>query len=197
MDIAVEKAALRARLAQRRAKAASPDAQAALAVVLAGLLRDHAGQGRTLSFYWPMGSEADPRPALAAWDGPLCLPVTTRKGSALIFRRFSPADTLEPGPFGTSHPAPSAPALTPDLLIVPLLGFDSAGNRLGYGGGFYDRTLAELRASGPRLAIGLGFDAQREAHIPAEPTDQRLDLIVTQSGVFAPGEADDRPFVGG
>ena len=179
MDIAVEKAALRRRLEARRA-AVGPDAQIALNDALAQVLRDV--RGRVLSFYWPMGSEADPRPALAAWGGAFCLPVVTGRGVPLLFREWRQGDGLQSGPFGTSQPAADAPELTPDLLIVPLLGFDSAGNRLGYGGGFYDRTLARLRALGPVCAIGLGFAAQHVGAMPTEPTDQRLDMIVTEQG---------------
>ena len=74
----------------------------------------------------------------------------------------------------------------PNVLIVPLAGFDGRGNRLGYGGGFYDRTLESLRKSGPITALGLAFDCQRLDHIPAEPLDQPLDMIVTESGIVIP-----------
>ena len=89
---------------------------------------------------------------------------------------------LEEGGFGTSVP-PEGPEVTPDLLITPLSGFDDTGARLGYGGGFYDRTLARLRAAGQVRAVGLAYAAQRLERVPTEPTDQRLDAVVTENGV--------------
>ena len=91
------------------------------------------------------------------------------------------------GPFGARVPAVED-WIEPEVLIVPLVAFDARGNRLGYGGGFYDRTLERLRAKRPTLAIGFAFDAQEADALPLEPTDQPLDLIVTESRVlrFAP-----------
>ena len=93
---------------------------------------------------------------------------------------------MEEGPFGAMIPAAGG-WIVPEILIVPLVAFDRKGGRLGYGGGFYDRTLAELRASGPVLAIGFAFAAQEAEDLPLEPTDQPLDLIVTEAGVIEPG----------
>lgn len=138
--------------------------------------------GRVLAGYWPMRGEADPRPAMAAHDGPLCLPVVPGRAVPLLFRAWTGAP-LVPGPFGTSHPADSAPALTPEVLIVPLAAFDAAGNRLGYGGGYYDRTLQLLRRTGRPVAIGLAFACQQLAEIPAEEFDEPLDMIVTDAGI--------------
>ena len=89
---------------------------------------------------------------------------------------------MMPGEFGAAIPAEGA-WIEPEVLIVPLLAFDARGYRLGYGGGFYDRTLEGLRARGPVLAVGFAFDAQEVAEVPTEPTDQRLDAVVTESGV--------------
>lgn len=141
--------------------------------------------GAVLAGYWPMRGEADPRPAMAAHDGPLVLPVVVGRARPLIFRRWLGGD-LVPGSYGTSHPPDSAAQMSPDVLVVPLAGFDGRGNRLGYGGGFYDRTLELLRQSGPVTAIGLAYGVQRLPLIPAEPFDQPLDLIVTDLGPLTP-----------
>ncbi|MEF9601750.1 5-formyltetrahydrofolate cyclo-ligase [Paracoccus sp. PXZ] len=142
-------------------------------------------RGKVLAGYWPMRGEADPRPAMAAHEGPVCLPVVTGPARPLEFRAYD--GRLEPGRFGTSHPPADSPVLVPEVLIVPLAGFDRAGHRLGYGGGFYDRTLAGLRAAGwPATAIGFAYAAQEIRAIPAEATDQPLDLIVTERGGIMP-----------
>lgn len=174
------KADLRARALA--ARAAGGDA-AALDRELIAALAPFAGA--VLAGYWPIRDEADPRPAMAAHRGPLVLPVVTGRGLPLVFRRWQ-GGALEPGAFGTAHPSESAEVLVPNVLIVPLAGFDRRGNRLGYGGGFYDRTLESLRKSGPVTALGLAFDCQRLDHIPAEPLDQPLDMIVTESGIIIP-----------
>lgn len=153
---------------------------AALTRNLIAALAPHAG--KVLAGYWPMRDEADPRPAMAAHDGPICLPVVLGPARPLIFRRFD--GRLEPGGFGTSHPPADSSELRPEVLIVPLAGFDRAGNRLGYGGGFYDRTLAELRALGPVTAIGFAYSVQEIDKIPVEPTDAPLDLVVTDRDVI-------------
>lgn len=151
------------------------DGAAATARLIAAL-RPFAGQ--VLAGYWPMRDEIDPRPAMAAHDGPVCLPVTLGRDQPLLFRRWQ-GEALESGPLGTSHPGPAAPELQPRVLIVPLAGFDRALHRLGYGAGHYDRTLQGLRAQGPVTAIGFAYGVQETAAIPAEPTDQALDMIVT------------------
>lgn len=162
------------------ARAAGGDA-AALTAHLTAALAPHSG--KVLAGYWPMRGEADPLPAMAAHDGVLCLPVVPGKAQPLIFRRWMGED-LVPGPYGTSHPADSQPVVIPSLLIVPLAGFDGMGNRLGYGGGFYDRTLQLLRQTAPVLAIGLAYAVQELPAIPAEPFDQPLDMIVTDRGAL-------------
>lgn len=153
---------------------------AALTRNLSQVLADYRGQ--VLSGYWPMRGEADPRPAMAAHDGPVCLPVVLGPARPLVFRRFD--GRLEGGSFGTSHPPADMPELIPQVLIVPLAGFDAAGNRLGYGGGFYDRTLQVLRQNGRVTAIGFAYDVQEIRAIPAEDTDQPLDFIVTDSRIL-------------
>lgn len=183
-----ERAALKAALrAQALAARGQGGDQAALDARLRAALAPFSGQ--VLAGYWPMRDEPDPRPAMALHDGPLCLPVVPGKAVPLVFRRWE-GGVLEPGPFGTSHPSADADEIVPQVLIVPLAGFDRAGNRIGYGGGYYDRTLERLRAAGPVLALGLGFAAQEIGPIPAEPFDQVLDLIVTDREIIRPQPVD-------
>lgn len=175
------KQALRAQaLAARAAIPAREARQAALTRHLAALLARH--PGAIVAGYWPIRGEADPRPAMLAHDGPLCLPVVLAPATPLIFRRWREGDPLEGGGLGTWHPPDSAMSVTPDVVIVPLAGFDASGGRLGYGGGFYDRTLEVLRRAGRVLAAGLAFSAQEVGVIPAEVTDQPLDLVITEDG---------------
>ncbi|WP_328288453.1 5-formyltetrahydrofolate cyclo-ligase [Paracoccus lichenicola] len=175
-----DKAALRSRALAARAAGGDGDA---LTRHLAAALAPH--RGKILAGYWPMRGEPDPRPAMAAHDGPVCLPVVPGKAVPLVFRRWD-GEALVPGPFGTSHPPDSQPVLRPDVLIVPLAGFDRGGNRIGYGGGYYDRTLQLLRETGDATAIGLAFAVQELPAIPADPFDQPLDLIVTDRGLIRP-----------
>ncbi len=183
MSLAEDKAALRRAAAAVRAALHAPERDAAAAARLTAAL---AGQGgRVLSGYVPVRSEADPIPALAAHAGPVCLPVVRGKGLPLGFRAWRPGAVLVEGPFGVRVPAEGA-WLAPEVLVVPLLAFDRRGFRLGYGGGFYDRTLTALRASGPVLAVGYGYAGQEVAEVPAGPQDARLDLIVTEAGVVVP-----------
>ncbi|WP_118133888.1 5-formyltetrahydrofolate cyclo-ligase [Oceanicella sp. SM1341] len=166
-------------------------AGAAAAARLLGLLDARAGEGapapRIASGYLPIRTEIDPRPAMEALlDRGLrvCVPVIVEKATPLAFREWNPGAALVPGPFGAAVPAEGA-WLEPDLLLVPLVSFDAGRNRLGYGGGFYDRTLAQLRARGPRLALGFAYEGQRCAAVPLEPTDAPLDAVVTEAGVIA------------
>ncbi|WP_342451533.1 5-formyltetrahydrofolate cyclo-ligase [Roseomonas nitratireducens] len=141
-------------------------------------------QGAVIAGFWPMGAEIDPRPlmeALYARMHAICLPVTPRRGLPLAFRRWAPGDRLVPGPMGTSQPGPDAAPVTPDWLIVPLLAFDRAGRRLGYGGGYYDRTLAGLPGA---TALGIAYAVQEVQEVPAGPHDVRLRRIATEQGVI-------------
>jgi 5-formyltetrahydrofolate cyclo-ligase len=130
-----------------------------------------------------MREEIDPRPlltTLAARGHPICLPTVPAARQALLFRQWRPGDALVAGAYGTEVPGPEAPALTPQVLIVPLLAFDEAGYRLGYGGGFYDRTLDGLRPQGAVLAIGAAYAGQACEAVPHDDHDQKLDWIVTE-----------------
>ena len=144
--------------------------------------------GGVIAGYWPLKDEFDSRPLLegiAAQGGRLALPVVAGDQGRLIFREWAPGAPLAPAGFGTLGPRENAQEVLPDLVITPLLAFDRRGCRLGYGGGFYDRSLTALRASGKyNLSIGLGFSAQRVQQVPVGDMDARLDGIVTETGVI-------------
>ena len=151
-------------------------------------VREGTGTVPAISAFWPMGEEIDIRPLLQALheDGhALCLPRTPRRGEPLTFHAWRPGDALERGPVGTSQPPAASPVVEPDALIVPLLAVDPAGFRLGYGGGYYDRTLTRLRQRRAITAIGVGFEAQRIARVPTGPNDARLDFLLTERALLA------------
>ncbi len=143
-------------------------------------------RGAVVSGYWPMGDEADPRAlmrALAAKGHPLALPRIAKRHAPLEFRRWKLGDELITASFGMSEPQTSAELIAPSVLLVPLLAFDAAGHRLGYGGGYYDRTLEALRAAGKVLAVGVAYGGQEVAEVPTHEHDQKMDAIVTEKGV--------------
>ena len=186
-DLARRKSELRkaARQARKTAAAEWPDAGAALSAAFTHNI--HTPDGTVVAAYWPMASEIDVRPlmtALAAAECTLCLPVVAAPDRALVFRRWRPGDTLVPAGFGTSEPKATAEKIEPDILLVPLLAFDRRGHRLGYGGGFYDRTLAAARGARRILAIGVAYAAQEMAEVPTDSDDQPLDMIVTDKGLI-------------
>ena len=138
--------------------------------------------GAIVSGFWPLDGEIDIRPlleALAANGHPVVLPETPPRGQPLVFRRWHPGMAMVRERFGTFRP--TGEVLTPTVLFVPLLAFDRAGRRLGYGGGFYDRTLAGLPGA---WAIGCAFAAQEVAEVPAGPGDFRLHAVATEREVI-------------
>lgn len=156
----------------------------------ADLLRDvlalHAG--KVLAGYMPMRTEVSPLAAMRAHAvmGAVGVPVIQAKAQPLRFARWTPDCEMVAGEFGAEVPG-HLEWLVPEVLIVPLVAFDRRCGRLGYGGGFYDRTLAGLRARGTVVAVGFAFAAQEAEVLPLEPTDQPLDLIVTESEVITCG----------
>ena len=140
-------------------------------------------EGAVVAGYWPVGDEMDDRPLLSALHarGHACALPVVDGPRPLVFREWRPGQALGAGAHGIPVPPATAPELAPRVLCVPLLAFDRAGHRLGYGGGHYDRTLAGLRADGPVLAVGIAFADQEEASLPAEDHDQRLDWVVTEA----------------
>ena len=177
-----DKTALRLEAALRREQAHAEVDQYAAVERLDDELKPFTG--RPISFYMAMRSEIDPRPAMvrAVLRGPVLLPVT-RRGQPLLFRHWQPGAGMERDKFGCEFPDDAQETGTPEVLVVPMLAFDGVGHRLGYGGGYYDRTLAMLRAGGPVTAIGFAFAAQEVARLPATTWDQRLDGIVTEREV--------------
>ena len=141
-----------------------------------------------VSGFWPMAEELDIRPLMIELHNQGCqlaLPVVVAKRQPLVFRAWRPGDPLEAGVFGTLHPSPKREVVEPDALIVPLLACDEEGWRLGYGGGFYDRTLEALRAKKTITAVGVGFNAQLLPEVPHGPSDQRLDWLLTDKRACA------------
>ncbi len=189
------KSALRTKLRTRRARAsAARAAEAGAALATRFIDRFGAGMdGKVVAAYWPMRDEIDVRPlvGLVSSRSAICaLPVMSGKADPLIFRRWRPGDELVDASFGVKEPLASAPPIAPDIVIVPLLGFDAAGNRLGYGGGYYDRTLASLRAAGRVLAVGVGYDEQETDRIPVHAGDMPLDMILTDRRTIVPGKTE-------
>lgn len=181
MDLTEIKAAARkAAFARRKAAfdTAGPGQGGYLSEVLAGY------RGVPLAGYMPIRSEINPLAAMAEASayGPVGVPVIQGAGMPLEFSKWEPEGALREGPFGAQVPVVDD-YFDPEIVIVPLVAFDSKGGRLGYGGGFYDRTLERLRARRATLAIGFAFDAQEAEDLPLEPTDQPLDMIVTESGI--------------
>jgi 5-formyltetrahydrofolate cyclo-ligase len=139
--------------------------------------------GEVVAAYWPIRDELDCRPVLTRLvdsGQPVCLPVVLGDELPLELRLWMNGEPLYPSGFGTLAPADGAPVVEPDVILIPLLGFDRAGTRLGYGGGYYDRTLAIL-GKVPRL-IGYAFAVQEIEHIPHEAHDIPLDAVVTELG---------------
>jgi 5-formyltetrahydrofolate cyclo-ligase len=189
-DIAAAKRRLRAESRTLRAQSSAPP-QDAIAAARRFLLEVPFVPDAVFAGYWPLPGEFDPRPllhALAARGHVCALPVTVAPDAPLLFRRWEPSAPLQSGRYGISQPSPEAPEVVPDWLLVPLLAFDRAGFRLGQGAGYYDRTLAALRASGrPVQAVGLAFAAQEVAEVPRDDHDEPLDWIVTERDILKLG----------
>ena len=189
MTLDADKKTARAEATARRnaAFAADPSAGAALARRVVAQAQALGLDARVaVSVYWPMREEMDVRPLmreLSRMDCAIALPVVMGKGKPLIFRRWRPGMVLRAGPFGLSEPDSGEPEVTPSVVFAPLLAFDRQGNRIGWGAGFYDRTLAALRGRGPALAVGVAYAAQEMAQVPAGPHDQPLDWIATEREV--------------
>ncbi len=143
---------------------------------------------KIISFYFPIKTEVDPFPLIEDLRGTnlkLCLPVVEGTGLPLSFKEWTKDSDLIKSSFGTRIPA-RGQFLTPDLIIAPLLAFDKYGSRLGYGGGFYDRTIDSLRSKKDISVLGLAFECQRTTSmIPVEPTDQKMDWVLTERGLYS------------
>ena len=136
--------------------------------------------------YWPVRSEIDILPLLSALQDKgvrLCLPITGRAGTPLSFHHWAIGTPLDTGQFGIQQPFPDAEHLLPDVICVPLLAFDSKCHRLGYGGGYYDRTLADLRNQGQKVAaVGLAYAGQQTDSLVTGPYDEPLETVLTPEG---------------
>ncbi len=181
LDSPATKAELRAVGLTRRA-ALSEDEREAAARSAVARLRPLLREGETVSLYWPMRNEIDPRALIddvRAAGGNVTLPAV-EKGS-MVFRMFNDESGLEDGPFGTRHPSAAHPILDPDLIVAPLAAFDRNGGRIGYGAGHYDRAVAALKAGEHAFRIvGIAFACQEVESIPVEPHDVCLGAVATE-----------------
>jgi 5-formyltetrahydrofolate cyclo-ligase len=176
----------RAAMALRDSLAPAERMAAALTIAERGLPVE-VMPGTVVSGFSPLKSEVSPLPLLrrlADAGAGLALPVVTRRGQPLVMRAWSFGAPLVSGVWDIREPPADAPEVFPDILIVPLLAFDRRGHRIGYGAGYYDMTIARLRAMKPVIAIGIAFAAQEIAAIPATPRDARLDLVLTEHGAI-------------
>jgi 5,10-methenyltetrahydrofolate synthetase len=181
-DVARWRKAERSRLIEARL-AISADERSAFARRIAEGLDDSIGSvaGRIVSIYWPFRGEPDLRPwinRVIAGGGRIALPIVVEKAHPLLFRTYAPGDRLEKGVWNIPVPA-GGEAVQPDIVIAPLVGVDPGKYRLGYGGGFFDRTLAAMPKK--PLVIGVGYEMQRIPTIYPQPHDIPMDLIVTEA----------------
>ena len=178
-------------LAARRYRSDARAQQKMLDLFRQFLLRQFANNPPSpCSGYLPIRNEIDPRPLMVELRSQhktaLLLPVVAEANKPLVFRAFDgDEETLQQGPFATKHPHESAREDTPVFMLVPLLGFDRGCRRLGYGGGFYDRTLEALADKGQHpLTLGIAFEAQRRENLPTEPHDRPLDAVLSETTLY-------------
>lgn len=173
------------RLAARDAIPPEERIEKSLAMVAFGQEVVEVRPGTIVSAFLPIRSEADIRPLMALLrdrGARICVPVILDK-QTIVFRELIRGAELVKGVFGTSGPGPEAPELEPDIMLVPLSAFDAVGHRIGYGGGYYDRAIRRLHEKGrDPLLIGIAFDCQEVAFVPAEDHDVRLNAVLTESG---------------
>lgn len=178
--VARKQASTRRKQAQAKAGSSAPNSFTS-ALINSGAF----SPGAIVSGFLPIGSEIDPRPAMELLRDrghQICLPCVVGADRPLVFRLWAPDDPLVVESFGTRAPDSSAQVVKPDALLVPLLAFDASGFRLGYGGGFYDRSLEQLRREKSVTAIGIAFSGQKTETVPRAAHDQPLDWIVTEVG---------------
>jgi 5-formyltetrahydrofolate cyclo-ligase len=182
-----EKTELR-RDALARRDAMLPDVRQAAAEAIAAREFPLAiASGVIVSGFMPLKSEISPLPLmrkLAEEGARLALPAIADRGKALIMRAWEFGAPLDRGQWGIREPTPAAAEVEPDILLVPLLAFDRAGHRIGYGAGYYDLTITQLRARKAVVAVGLAFAIQEVAAVPATSRDARLDLVLTEREVI-------------
>lgn len=172
-------------LERRKAAFAQHGAEASRKIAAHGVDFLAATPGAIVSGFAAINDEINPAPLmtwLQAEGFRLALPVMQGRGKPLLMRAWTPGDAMNAAAWGIAEPMDDKPAVDPDILLVPLLAFDARGYRLGYGGGFYDRTLQRLRKLKPIVAVGLAYDELRVDAVPAESYDERLDWVLTPSG---------------
>jgi 5,10-methenyltetrahydrofolate synthetase len=171
-------------VAERLAMPAQHHASASAAICQHARTRLAALRPRLVGAYWPIRGEVDCRPlleAIVAEGGAAALPIAQGRGRPLMFRPWTPQTTMTVGRWDIPHPA-IGPSVKPDMVLAPMVAFDGAGHRLGYGAGYYDRTLAALPER--PLVIGLSFEFARLASIHPQPHDVAMDMVITEAGVF-------------
>jgi 5-formyltetrahydrofolate cyclo-ligase len=177
------KAELRAlALARRDAETAESAAAFAAHIAVTGLDLARRLNPGAISAYFAIRNEPSTLPLLELLSREgfrTALPVTGARNTPLVFRQWRPGEPTSEGKMSIHEPMAEAPEVLPDLLFVPLAAFDRAGNRIGYGAGFYDRTLAKLRAMKPICAVGIAFACQALPEVPHEAHDEQLDLVLT------------------
>jgi 5-formyltetrahydrofolate cyclo-ligase len=182
-----QKPALRAAALALRDALPAAERQAAAETIAARPFPVTIKPGVILSGFMPMKTEINPIPLLRKLSdagAQLALPAIAGRGKALIMRAWTFGAPLKAGQWGIREPAPGAPEVAPDILIVPLAAFDRAGHRIGYGAGYYDMTINALRAKKQVIAIGIAFAAQEISRVPATERDARLDLVLTEREVI-------------
>jgi 5-formyltetrahydrofolate cyclo-ligase len=189
MSLIDDKRILRSAMLAWRGALSEDERRAAAAGLVASFERERPFETpAVVSGFWPIRDEIDIRALMIELHKGGCelaLPVVQGRGKPLLFRAWRPGDPLEQGVFGTLQPSAKRETLEPDALIVPMLACDQKGWRLGYGGGFYDRTLLRLRGRKALTAVGVGFDGQLVDSVPHGPDDQRLDWLLTDKRAYA------------
>lgn len=187
-SIAAQKRLLRTEAAKRRdAAAASNDIGEKLIEVFNEAYAPP--RKAAISAYYPIGSEANILPLLELLRNrgyEVLLPVVLEPKKPLVFRQWLASTVMCKGPYGIQEPGPDSKSVQPDLILVPLLAFDGYGNRLGYGGGFYDLSIKSIRENQPATAVGIAYAAQQIPAVPHDAYDTPLDRIITEDGAITP-----------
>ena len=187
IDTSEQKKTIRRAAIARRDALPAAERAAAATTIAARAFPLAIAPGAIVSGFSPLKSEINPVPLmrkLVDAGARLALPVVAGKGKPLIVRAWAFGEPLDSGVWGIREPKPSAPEVAPDIMLVPLLAFDRAGQRIGYGAGYYDMTIAKLRALKPVTAVGIAFAVQEIGSVPVTPRDARLDLVLTEREVI-------------
>jgi 5-formyltetrahydrofolate cyclo-ligase len=185
-EVQTAKAELRREMIARR-DALPADVRSAVAETIAARPFPVSAAGVVVSGFMPMKGEINPLPLMKKFSGKgarLALPVITGRGRPLVMRAWNFGEPLVSGVWGIREPPVQAAEVEPDILLVPLVAFDRAGRRLGYGGGYFDLTITRLRARKPIVAMGIAFAVQEIAAVPAAPHDAALDLVLTEREII-------------